>query len=57
MNPRKKMRPMTIHLPENWIEKIEEARKRLGMPNRAETIRYAIRELIKEVTKDEPHHR
>ena len=54
MNPRRKMRPVTIHLPEAWIEAIDQAREKLGIPNRAEFIRFAVRELMMKVMEGEP---
>jgi len=54
MNPRRKMRCVTIHLPEAWIQAIDQAREKLGIPNRAEFIRLAVRELMIKVMEGEP---
>ena len=40
------MRPVTVHLPEAYIEALDQLVRRRLYPNRAEAIRMAIRDLI-----------
>ena len=49
------MRVVTINMPEWMIEAIEKARKKLGLMDRSDFIRYAVRALILEVLGDEDH--
>jgi len=42
------MRVVTIHIPEPYLEALDELVKRREFPNRAEAIRYAIRRFITE---------
>lgn len=44
------MRVVTVHLPEAYLEAIDELVKRRLYPNRAEAIRMAVRDFIKEET-------
>lgn len=42
------MKLITIHLPEKYIDKLEELVMRDLYPNRSEAIRMAVRDLLKE---------
>ncbi|GAG94814.1 MAG: type II toxin-antitoxin system ParD family antitoxin [Candidatus Lokiarchaeota archaeon] len=42
------MKLITIHLPEKYIDKLEELVTRDLYPNRSEAIRMAVRDLLKE---------
>ncbi|GBC70907.1 MAG: ribbon-helix-helix domain-containing protein [Nitrososphaerota archaeon] len=42
------MKVVTVHLPEAYLEAIDELVKRRLYPNRAEAIRMAVRDFIKE---------
>jgi antitoxin ParD1/3/4 len=41
------MKVVTVHLPEAYVEAIDELVKRRLYPNRAEAIRMAVRDLIR----------
>jgi Arc/MetJ-type ribon-helix-helix transcriptional regulator len=41
------MKVVTVHLPEAYLEAIDELVRRKMYPNRAEAIRMAVRDLIK----------
>ncbi len=43
-----RMRVVTVHLPEAYLEAIDELVRRRLYPNRAEAIRMAVRDFIKE---------
>jgi len=49
----KTMKLVSVHMPEGMLEDIEKARKKLGLFDRSDFIRYAVRALIMEVLKDE----
>ena len=42
------MKPVTVHLPEPYLDALDELVRRKLYPNRAEAIRMAVREFIKE---------
>ena len=42
------MRVVTVHIPEPYVEALDELVRRREFPNRAEAIRYAIRRFITE---------
>jgi len=42
------MRVVTVHIPEPYVEALDELVRRREFPNRAEAIRYAIRRFISE---------
>ena len=45
------MKVVTVHLPEAYLEAIDELVKRRLYPNRAEVIRMAVRDLIRREAK------
>jgi len=45
------MKIVTVHIPEAYVEALDELVKRREFPNRAEAIRYAIRQFISEELK------
>jgi len=50
------MRPVTVHLPEAYIEALDQLVRRRLYPNRAEAIRMAIRDLIINELAFKPQH-
>jgi len=53
MNPGKRMTVVTFHIPEPWLQAIDQIIRRGAFPNRAEFIRAAVREYIWEWMKHE----
>jgi len=53
MNPRRKMRLMTVHFPEWMMEAIEQAKEKMGLNSKSDFIRYAVRVMLMEVLRDE----
>ena len=48
------MKVITIHVPEPYVEALDELVRRKEFPNRAEAIRYAIRQFIfEELSKND----
>ncbi|MEM2083110.1 MAG: ribbon-helix-helix domain-containing protein [Nitrososphaerota archaeon] len=47
------LKAITVHLPEAYLKAIDELVQKKLYPNRAEVIRMAVRDLIKEEIKEE----
>ncbi len=47
------MKPITIHLPEHYLDALDELVRKRYYPNRAEAIRMAIRDFIKTETYED----
>ena len=47
------MRVISINMPEWMLEEVEKARKKLGLMNKSDFIRYSVRVMLMEVLKDE----
>jgi len=51
----RRMRLITVHFPDWMIEAIEQAKDKMGLYSKSDFIRYAVREMLMEVLKDETH--